>query len=569
MSGKRVTAALGRRTTTPLLARCADAWIRAARRPIAALGVDVPRMRAIVATKLTLDSRGQGEGGVGSAGLTIFMVLAWLSSLPIGIAAVAKLSPDLWMGLVAGHTLVFLGFLLFSQLAPILVDATDVQIVGSCPVDDRTLFAARLAHLAAYAISIALPSLFWPVLLGWLGYPFLLVLLVVPIAVALSAANAIGLAALSFALTARIAGPARFQRVALSAQVAGAVFALGGVQILVRVLPFELLREIYVSGTPLRFAALPLQQGSLFALVRGPVEGLHVLGAALAFATPALLLAAAVAVASRSFAAALAGEVFAAPTRVRGFASTWLQRIGARLCPSRDERAGFDLGLALGRRDRSFLRVALPGSIAVLAPAIVNLFPARAALPDSVLRFVGVVPLYFLVIVPPSLLESSRLCDTPDGRWTFVASPLASLRRVTRGVVKALIVVFALPIVFVLLALITALGGADRLPDALFAAVFALSLGIFWLPFFQVEVPFSRALKFGEARWESLPPMFALLAVAACAFGLQTLVRLHWASYSIAAVLLAGFAVVAWRRLEQIREPRPIATSETAARDAR
>lgn len=569
MTGRRITGALGRRTTTPFLARCADASIRAARSPLAFLGVDVQRMRAIVATKLTLDARGRAEGGMGNVGLTLFMALAWLSSLPIGLAAVAKLSPDLWMALVAGHTLVLLGFLLFSQLAPILVDTTDVQIVGSRPVDDRTLFAARLTHLAAYAISIALPSTFWPVLLGWLGHPFLLVLLVVPIAVALSAANAIGLAALLFAVTAKIAGPARFQRAASWAQVSGAVLALCGVQVLVRVLPFDLLRQVYESGTLWRFLALPLQQGSLFAVVDGHLERVHVVGAVLAFATPLVLLAIALAIASRSFAAALAGEVVRAPSRPRGFASSWLQRVGARLCRSHAERAGFDLGLALGRRDRAFLRVALPGSIGVLAPAIVNLFPHGGPVPGSLMRYLGLIPLYFLVIVPPSLLESSRLCDTPEGRWIYVASPLASYRDVTRGAIKALIVVLAVPIVLVLLALITLIGGPERLPDALFAAVFAFSLGLAWLPFFHVEVPFTRPLKLGEARWDSLPPMFALMGVGVCAFGVQTLVRLHWASYAGAAVVLAGFAVFAWRRLEQIREPEPIATSETAARGAR
>src|SRR5262245_4827527 len=194
------------------------------RRPIAAAGVDFPVFRECLRVKLLLELRSASRSGpsTGAAGLALGVVMFWFVGLLTGLVALLSRDAWNWIAVSQSVSMGFLGMLLLAQFASLLVDPSDIGVVSPHPVPDRTLFAARLAHVAAYVTLLATPFALGSMLLAVFGKPVLQVLLVFPLISLCSTLLTVGIVALLFALSLRIFGPARFQRVTLWIQIAGA-----------------------------------------------------------------------------------------------------------------------------------------------------------------------------------------------------------------------------------------------------------------------------------------------------------------------------------------------------------
>jgi ABC-2 type transport system permease protein len=532
--------------------------MRLARRagpPLALLGVDALAFREILRTRLRLDQRGApslragstraaGDGGF-SMGAALILSLFWMAGLPIGLAAIALPAPA-WMALVSGATL----GLFFLQLAlfygAMLLDPTDIGVLQSRPVSGRTLFAARLAHVGVYLLVGCACFMFFPMTLGCIAHPAWAVLLLVPVTVLLSALLALGLVALMHALALLLVGPARFQRVALGLQMLMAMLIMGGLQPLMALGRHLGLVDSLQAHPALRALVPPLHFGSLFAVVLGRARPGDGALAAAAVLLPLAALVLALLVAGRHFVAGVSGAF--APQAARG--ARWpdgpLRRLGARLCRGPEEQAAFDFTLALARRDRAFLRQALPAALGLAVTGLgivasLRLDPHIGAAVSCALPAAAC----FGALGSPALLEAARFSEHWPARWIFQALPVSDLRALLRGGVLALLLGWIAPLLLLSSLVLLLLGGVARAPGVLAGLLAATALALFPLPALQLRVPFTDQPRTNEVDFRN---MGAVMLCTGLVFGTGALLGLItwlWAPGLLVASAIA--LLLAWR----------------------
>lgn len=130
-------------------------WLR---RPLEALGVDHGQLEAIVEIKLRLDLRrsAKDEGGAATVqsargtGLLVSCVVHLFVGLIVGLMTLAIGDPLAFMTVTQGALLLMLGVTVLADFGHVVLDTKDLSVVGSRPVTERTLFAARIVHVALY-----------------------------------------------------------------------------------------------------------------------------------------------------------------------------------------------------------------------------------------------------------------------------------------------------------------------------------------------------------------------------------------------------------------------------------
>lgn len=522
------------------------------------LGLQPEAFVRILELKLENDARGaDGRAkGVLTLGLAILFAMSWLAGfLPAVLVLFAK-PPALWWMASVSATLGFLLLLVMLGLYDtLLVDATDVATVAPLPVSDRTLYAARLAHLAFYVGLMSVMICFWPLLFGPFAYPWWAVCLCVPLTAALTALCAVGGIALLYALVLRLFGPGRFQRASLWAQVAALVCTMVGPQLFSRV---QLLQPLVKAFRPEWALFLPPAWfGGLFELVQGRSDALTLALAALALVVPALLLFAALRLASRHFVAALSsGTVRDRPGRLH-WRRPWSAGLARLLCRGGFERAGWMLALPLVRRDRVFVRGAWPGFIGSSVIGLVIFLP----MPGKVRALPSAVSLFGLYLCPlafAGLLQLSGFSEHARARWLYAVAPVTDATAVARGAAKALFACVLLPAQLLAVLGGLALGGFERTPDLLAVLATSSCVSLFAVPLLVRRLPFTHELTPGRTQTDAIGPAFLYSFAVTGAGMLQMLLCLHWIGRLALLLSLAVLLPLAWRRLERLQlEPMP------------
>lgn len=541
------------------------------RRPLTWLGVDFPAFRVLLRTRLLLDQRGVPSLGLGAApsgaardggfgvGIALMLSLFWLAGLPVGLLApLARPPAHAWMAAVSAFALGLFALQLVLFYGSMLLDPTDVGVLQSRPVSDRTLFAARLAHVGVYLLLGCASLSFFPMFLGCLAYPFWAVLPLVPLTIGLSALLALGLVALFHGVVLRLAGPARFQRVSLWLQILMATFLMGGVQLVMPLVRESGVLQALAGRPELRVWAPPFHFGGLFEVLLGSRTPADLQLAAAALLVPAASLALAVLVAGRHFVAGLSGQLQVRAARGARWPGGPLRRLGRRLCRSREEQAAFDFALSLSRRDRIFLRQALPATLGMSIVGLALLLPMQL---DEEATFLvpWVLPaaVCFAALAGPTLLEAGRFSEHWAARWIFSALPVSGPRPLLRGGALALLLGWAAPTLIAVALLTGSVAGPAQWPEVLVALLAGALLVLQPLPAMQLRVPFTDQARPNQADFRNVGVMFLFTALVMGTAGLVALAHLHPLALLAAALLAALLLPRAWRGLDRLQVVDP------------
>jgi hypothetical protein len=517
---------------------------------IEAFGLDYALFRELsrVRVLLALRRATTSSKAWGAAGAAIAILMTWFAGLGTGLMALMSRDASAWVVLSQSALMLLLVFLLFQHFAAILVDPTDIGVVAPHPVQDRTLFAVRLAEIAALLLVFVVTFTAGNVLLALFGKPPLAVLLVYPVLSLLCGALTLGLVALLFALCLRIVGPTHFQRVTLWAQILGGVLIFLGFQAprMMHAEQWELLAE---DLRELRFLWPPFQYAELFAFASG--EQSVRLGPLLAAVLlPAAALALTFWLASRYFVAGLQGTLSAPRARstwARGALSSFLWRAGGRL-RDREERAGFEFTLALARREPHFLRAVLPQLLMFQVMSLGMGFGLR--------RDVGMFLTFsagFLFMVLPNVLLQSQGTPAPDARELFASAPLENENALLRGGVKALLLQWiGLPalVVFGVQFLVV---GPGVLPRSVLAFELAFAATLVFTRLFRLGVPFTQPIRVGSSGTANLGIILVMGLGMGILFGVHRLLSMHPLALGAGIAALVPLLILAWRGLSSLR----------------
>jgi hypothetical protein len=431
---------------------------------VRAFGVDYAQFRAILETKLTLDTRRpmmaggrqhaakQGNAFAGSLVFYAFM------GLFISFSSQMAGSPLVGMTIFHAFAMTMLAMSLIADFSSVLLDTTDNLILQPRPVNGRTILAARIAHICVYLTLLTL-SLSLAVLIagtyrwGAMFPPVFLLTLACSVALIVCVVNLFYVAAIRFT------SGERLRDIILQFQVVMSVGIFAGYQFLPRLMDMKAIKDLRIDDELWIYVFPPAWMAAPIDLLAGHVGAPQLILSGMALILPIFGLIAVTRVLGPRFSQALA-TLDAAPIPRKAAAKDahsrpLAQTLASLFCRTPTGRAAFEFVWLLCSRDRQFKLRTYPSLAFVLLLPILwvttGYHGLRAALADLPTTHKHLLALYGACAMLPSVLIQLRFSDNPQSAWIYTALPIRVPGEVLAAAIKALMVRFVLP-AFILLA---------------------------------------------------------------------------------------------------------------------
>jgi ABC-2 type transport system permease protein len=458
------------------------------------LGVNYPQLRAILTVKLLMHTRRPATGlgnwrkasDDGSSGNGFWKAVGLYALMGAFASAWLAIAPREAFGLAASmafsYMMIACGMTLIADFSTIVLDTTDNQIMLFRPVDGRTMLAARIVHVTAFVLTIALGTTAIGMLIVGARFglgPMLAMLGLV----LLSAVLMVFFTNLIYLLLMQFLSAERLREIINYVQIVTAIALMGGYQILPRLIEKGELQEAFVweSWHLLLPPMWPVAALDLF--VNQQTSLLNWLGLGLIVVVPLLGLdqsertQAAPAKPKPAEASIPADCSERARLPLPDQLASWFTRGPL-------ERAAFTLIWHLTGRDRKFKLKTYPS----LGFGLVYIFMSNAS--RSGAGAAHLFPLYFGSFYLLASLAQIAFSDNYKAAWLYTSAPVGRPGALLSGSFKALIIKLMLPYYTLIATFVFYQKGASVLPDVLLALAGSLlmllinvTLGNRYLPF--------------------------------------------------------------------------------------
>ncbi|MBB3130743.1 hypothetical protein FHS19_005462 [Paenibacillus rhizosphaerae] len=484
--------------TLILLDRCKGLFEKA--------GMDYVQMRRILQVKLTMDGR-RASTLIGKTSRSAdpeelsnqFMKSLWIYAV-MGVVMIPLV--------VMGHNLIFqmsfvFGILMFmimtsliSDFSSVLLDVRDHTILGSKPVNVKTINMAKAIHIMIYLFFIT-GSLTAAPLAGALFRYGILFFLVFVLEICLMDLLIVAITALLYWLVLRFFDGEKLKDIINYVQISLTMVMAVGYQLLARVFNLVDLQIGYeahwwhVFLFPVWFAA-PFEM--LFGGHRG--EAIIVFSLLSVFLP---LLAVWIYVRTIPSFEANLRKLSNQTARKKGRGGQWPDVLGRWICRSREEQVFFRFALGMIRKERDYKLKVYPSlGLSLIVPFIFmfNTFHSGSSWED-IRSGNSYLLLYFCGLVVPSAVMMLQYTSSPKGAWIFDTVPLRDHVPVYKGTLKACIVQLILPIFVVESIVFTLIFGVRILPDLLVILVMTLLYTVISFRLMGLEMPFTEPAQAG------------------------------------------------------------------------
>jgi len=426
-------------------------------------GADWRQIRALLSAEIKLDlrtSRSQLGRGRLPPFVTAMLVYAAMGTL-LALALVAMADPFVFALFTMSGAMFLTALSVIMEYGSVVVSPDDYGILAHRPISSRTYFWSKVGNLFFYvgatALALTAPaSVIGSTLIGG-GWSFAAAYL--PLAV-LACLAASGVVVLVYTSALRVVSYERFTSIVTYVHMlATIVLALGYVA-----LPNMIGRTggFAVERGTWTYAAPPAWFAGAVNLLAGdgvPQDGLLTVLAA-AFTVAAV--GAAMNVISLDYSrriSELASKSGSTPPKRAGRASAALLRLGAAVCRTDEERAGYQLAAIAMRRDRKlrgrvYPAFGLPIAIIIFGYATGNLGDPFAPIDVEGFRahqLIGAYCIFITIFFATAIVQS----DQWKASWIFYAAPVRRLGDLLVGARKLIIWRYLLPFYALLLVVLS------------------------------------------------------------------------------------------------------------------
>lgn len=202
--------------------------------------VDYDQLRAIVKVKLSMDNRRPAisfqrkqKSDPGNQFLwTLVFYFIFGAFVALGLIGISSFM--LGMIICFSFMMVLIIMTLITDFSSILLDTADNTIILPRPVDSRTLFAARIVHIALYLGQLAIGLSIVSIIVVAIKYGLLLAVVFI-IALVLATITAVSLTNAFYLLLLQFSNEEKLKNIINYFQIIMAVFIMGGYQLLPRI----------------------------------------------------------------------------------------------------------------------------------------------------------------------------------------------------------------------------------------------------------------------------------------------------------------------------------------------
>ncbi|GAA5417440.1 hypothetical protein Pryu01_02503 [Paraliobacillus ryukyuensis] len=462
--------------------------------------VDYATMRAILASKLTMDQRRvptifqdtkQKDGNHAfykSLLLYAFYGLILIPFLIIGDNYLYQMS------IVFGITMFILMTSMVADFSSVLLDVRDKAILHTKPIEQKTISAAKMMHVIIYMTHLTVAFILIPfiVAIAVKGIVFSLLFMLEIVFITLFI---IVLTALIYIAILRFFDGERLKDIINYVQIFLSVAILVGYQIVVRSFEFVDLEISFgwhwwhLFIPPMWFAA-PFEL-----LLQGNQASYIILFSVIAVLVPTLSFILYLKLIP-SFEQNLQKMMQSSgPMKVRKHRLQ--QWIGKIICRSAEERAIFHFSSKLISNEREFKLKVYPSlGFSIVMPFIIlfNIIQTDLNAPYAFLT------IYFASLMTPNVVHMLKFSDKYRGSWIYKALPLADPSLLYKATLKAFITKLYLPIILVLSVIFLILfGDFSILPDIIAMILVGLMYVVISYRMINNEVyPFSQSFSFSQ-----------------------------------------------------------------------
>ncbi|GIO63045.1 hypothetical protein [Paenibacillus cineris] len=518
-------------------------------------GMDYVQMRRILQIKLTMDGRRAPTliGKTSRSADPDELSNQFLKSLWIYAVMGAVMTPFV----VMGHNLIFqmsivFGILMFmittsliSDFSSVLLDVRDHTILGSKPVNAKTINMAKAIHIMIYLFFIT-GSITAAPLVGVLFRHGIVFFLIFVLEIVLMDLLIVAITALLYWLVLRFFDGEKLKDIINYVQIGLTMVMAVGYQLIARVFNLVDLQIGYeaqwwhVFLFPVWFAA-PFEW--LFGGYRGE--------AIIVFSLLSVLLPLlAVWIYVRmipSFEANLR-KLSTQTARKKGRGGRWPDVLGRWICRSREEQVFFRFALGMIRKERDYKLKVYPSlGLSLIFPFIFmfNTFNSGSSW-EEIRAGNSYLFMYFCAVMIPSAVMMLQYTSTPKGAWIFNTVPLCNHEPVYKGTLKACIAQLILPIFVVESIIFTVIFGVRILPDLLVILIMTLLYTVISFRLMGLEIPFTEPAQAGTQSGRAGLMLLLFLILGAMA-GLHFALRFStYGVYVLMAVALIG-NIAAWK----------------------
>ncbi|WP_145948066.1 hypothetical protein [Paenibacillus sp. Y412MC10] len=518
-------------------------------------GMNYVQMRRILQVKLTMDGRRAPTliGKTSRSADPDELSNQFLKSLWIYAVMGVVMTPFV----VMGHNLIFqmsivFGILMFmittsliSDFSSVLLDVRDHTVLGSKPVNAKTINMAKAIHIMIYLFFITGSITAAPLAAALFRHGIIFFLIFV-LEIVLMDLLIVAITALLYWLVLRFFDGEKLKDIINYVQIGLTMVMAVGYQLIARVFNLVDLQIGYeahwwhVFLFPVWFAA-PFEW--LFGGHRGE--------AIIVFSLLSVLLPLlAVWIYVRmipSFEANLR-KLSTQTARKKGRGGRWPDVLGRWICRSREEQVFFRFALGMIRKERDYKLKVYPSlGLSLIFPFIFmfNTFNSGSSW-EEIRAGNSYLFMYFCAVMIPSAVMMLQYTSTPKGAWIFSTVPLRNHEPVYKGTLKACIAQLILPIFVVESMIFTVIFGVRILPDLLVILVMTLLYTVISFRLMGLEMPFTEPAQAGTQSGRAGLMLLLFLILGAMA-GLHFALRFStYGVYVLMAVALIA-NIAAWK----------------------
>ncbi|GAB4052393.1 hypothetical protein [Spirosoma litoris] len=472
------------------------------------LGADYGQLRAIVAVKLTMDNRrsiislgryGKPSGENNSSFIRILGIYTLFGGfVGLGILSFPERDQMFFpLTLQFAYVMALSAMTLISDFSSVILDSSDNQIILPRPVNSRTLWLARVVHIASYLFAIALSISLGAVFIISTRFGALAGVLVLVLSL-LSSVLMVFLTNVFYLVLMRFISEEKLREVINYFQIIMAILFYGGYQLLPRLMAPEMRLAQALEHQWWHYLVPPMwMAGAVDMVVQPAIDQMHLIFLALAFVTPFSGLWFMNRFLTADFTQKLSGldqesrlAESASSVQETQQAPGWVDRFANGFTNSPLERAAFAFTWRITSRDRKFKLKTYPQLGFGLAYVVVMSIQGQTFGSSS---FFYLFALYFASIYVMVAHYQLGVSDNYRAAWVYGSAPIREPGAILSGSLKALIIKLLTPFYLLLSAYILYRYGTDKISDVLLAFCNSLVMVVSSALLSTRYMPFSTA----------------------------------------------------------------------------
>ncbi|MCA0988813.1 hypothetical protein [Guptibacillus algicola] len=494
-------------------------------------GIDYRMMRRILQVKLTMDGRrtstvmSQNMGSNKKSDQNQFLKSLWFYAF-IGLTLVPILFVgDNYMFQVSVITGVFMFLIMttmISDFSSVLLDVRDQTILGTRPVNSKTISASKAMHVTIYLFFITVAIISTSLIIGTIRHGILFGVLMV-LTILFSDLFILAITAMLYYVILKFFGGERLRDMINYVQIGLSITIVLGYQVVARAFEFV---ELEAQFTPEWWTLLlpPVWFSAPFAVVlNGETGTYYFILSALAVIVPVLSFVAYAKILPR-YEENLVKLMDQTTKRSKQKRFDLFKRIASLATRSKEEHAFYRFAEKMLKNERELKLKIYPSlGFAMIFPFVFlyNNYSAAGSF-DVLGEGRSYLSIYAALMMIPGVVIMLQYSSKNKGAWIYHVTPVTDLTNSIKGTLKALLIRLFLPLFSVLSIIYTVIFGIRIVPDLLIVFLVTFIYSVLCFKLIKGTLPFSEPFESSTQSdgWKTLPfvlliPIFGLIHLGA------------------------------------------------------